>query len=542
MQQNGTGKVGEGATPRVVAGGPLLLFAGFFFLALAVRLPAFAHSVIDQDESLYLILANELLDGHLPGTRLFDYKPLFLFTLFASLQALFADDIFAIRVLGVLGAASSAYLLSRISAKVFPGAGVPAAAGLLYLVMTVTNGGLATNAEIVLHPFLLAGALLLLKSLDPGPVSSRAAGFCLAAGFLLGLGYQIKPVIVFDIIGLFLFAFFLEFSRRRTAAAALADTLRRGLISLAGFCVPLIVTILIYALSGSLDAWRLMLAYSLSGVAQPFELWRAGNILTGLAPFAFLVPLVGLSAAEMIANRGGAGSFVIGGLLAWTAVTSGGIVLAGYYLGHHFLLLAPTLCLVAAHGLCRAWRRTGLSLGPAPSAALLALATISMALLVYPQAYIEAGTVVVKRHQMQDRDYGDLPRRLASYVMRESVPGEPLFVYGYHPILYYLAASPVPTRFPFADHLAYEYGANVLTALGFDLAAEIDDTMSRRPRFVILASDRQYRHTAATERLLSHLERDYEFLGVFMPDRALTSAFLGAPGGASVYRRKALTP
>jgi len=233
---------------------------------------------------------------------------------------------------------------------------------------------------------------------------------------------------------------------------------------------------------------------------------------------------------------------VIGGLLAWTAVTSGGIVLAGYYLGHHFLLLAPTLCLVAAHGLCRAWRRTGLSLGPAPSAALLALATISMALLVYPQAYIEAGTVVVKRHQMQDRDYGDLPRRLASYVMRESVPGEPLFVYGYHPILYYLAASPVPTRFPFADHLAYEYGANVLTALGFDLAAEIDDTMSRRPRFVILASDRQYRHTAATERLLSHLERDYEFLGVFMPDRALTSAFLGAPGGASVYRRKALTP
>jgi len=27
-----------------------------------------------------------------------------------------------------------------------------------------------------------------------------------------------------------------------------------------------------------------------------------------------------------------------------------------------------------------------------------------------------------------------------------------------------------------------------------------------------------------------------------MPDRALTSAFLGAPGGASVYRRKAFTP
>ncbi len=540
MLQNDTGKGGEGATLWVDAGRPLLLFAGFVFLALVVRLPAFAHSVIDQDESLYLILGNELLDGHLPGTRLFDYKPLFLFTLFASFQVLFADDILAIRVLGILCVAASAFLLSRLSRIVFPGEGAPAVAGLLYIVMTVTNGGLATNAEIVLHPFLLAGALLLLKTLAPGLTPFRVTGACLAAGLLLGLGYQVKPVIAFDIIGLFIFIFFLRLFRRGAAAAAWEIVLRRGLVSFAGFCVPLIATILIYAVSGALDIWRLMLTFSLSGAAQPFELWRAGHILTGLAPFAVLVPPVAFSAARTIANRGSAEYFAIGGLFAWTAVTIIGIVLAGYYLNHHFLLLAPMLCLIASHGFCQAWRQTGLSVGIVPASTQLAAATIAMALLVHPQAYIEAGTVVVKRHQTQNRDYGDLPRRLAAYLARESSPGEPVFVYGYQPILYYLAASPVPTRFPFADHLAYEYSANVLTELGFDLGAEIDATMSRHPRFVILESDRQYRQTAATERLMFYLERDYECLGIFVPDRELTSAYQGAPGSASVYKRKAL--
>ena len=535
MQEKGTRKGGEGANPGGDAGRSMLLFAGFVFLSLAMRLPALAHSVIDQDESLYLILANELLDGHLPGTRLYDYKPLVLFTLFASFQILFTDDILAIRVLGILCVASSAFLLSRLSRIVFQGHGIPAVAGLLYLVMTVANGGLATNAEIVLHPFLLAGTLLLLKTLEPGLAAPRARVACLASGLLLGLGYQVKPVIAFDIIGLFILAFFLLLHRRGAASAALSETFGRGLVSFMGFCIPLIATILIYAGSGALDAWRLMLAYSLMGAAQPFELWRVGYILTGLAPFAVLLPLVVLSIAGMIANRGSAESFAVGGLIAWAAVTIGGIVLAGYYLNHHFLLLAPTLCLVASDGFCRAWRHTGLSPGIAPASAAIALA-----LLVHPQAYIEAGTVVLKRHQTQDVNYGDLPRRLASYFARESTPGEPVFVYGYHPILYYLVDSPVPTRFPFADHLAYEYSANVLTALGFDLAEEIDATMARRPRFVILASDRNYRQTAATQRLLSYLESDYEHLGIFMPDRLLTSAFQGAPGGASVYRRKSL--
>ena len=110
-----------------------LILLLFILTAFILRLPSFMHSVVDHDESLYLIIANNLLNGHLPGTNLFDYKPLLLFSIFAVFQGIFSNDILGIRILGVVCVGVSSFFLflifKRLFKKIGPGAII---AGLFY--------------------------------------------------------------------------------------------------------------------------------------------------------------------------------------------------------------------------------------------------------------------------------------------------------------------------------------------------------------------------------------------------------------------------
>ena len=63
--------------------GTSLVALSFVGLALLLRAPALLYSVINFDESLYLLIGDELRRGILPFTHLCDRKPFGLFALFA---------------------------------------------------------------------------------------------------------------------------------------------------------------------------------------------------------------------------------------------------------------------------------------------------------------------------------------------------------------------------------------------------------------------------------------------------------------------------
>ena len=62
------------------------------------RLPALLYSVINLDESLYLLIGKQLTEGILPFTDLCDRKPFGLFALFGLFAAMPFDAIIASRL------------------------------------------------------------------------------------------------------------------------------------------------------------------------------------------------------------------------------------------------------------------------------------------------------------------------------------------------------------------------------------------------------------------------------------------------------------
>lgn len=82
-------------------------------ITLATRLPYFAVSVVNWDESTFALLGQDLLDGHLPYTHLWDTKPPLVYVMFALFIYLFGRSIAALRIGGMLcvwAAASVLYL------------------------------------------------------------------------------------------------------------------------------------------------------------------------------------------------------------------------------------------------------------------------------------------------------------------------------------------------------------------------------------------------------------------------------------------------
>ena len=83
---------------------PVVLLA-YLALSLLLRLPFFFVSGIDWDEGTFVIMGQDILDGYLPYTRLWDFKPPLAFAAYALAIATLGHSIEAVRVAGTICAA-----------------------------------------------------------------------------------------------------------------------------------------------------------------------------------------------------------------------------------------------------------------------------------------------------------------------------------------------------------------------------------------------------------------------------------------------------
>jgi len=145
-----------------------LACAGWMVLAaLLARGIGFIPSVLDPDESLYLLQAREWLRGGWPYVAVWDMHPVGAPAIVAAGLFLFGESIAAARLVGALFVAATGFLLFRTVVLARCGHAAGLAAGLLYVGYTVLPGGLATNTEILLAPFVAAGfALALVAARD----------------------------------------------------------------------------------------------------------------------------------------------------------------------------------------------------------------------------------------------------------------------------------------------------------------------------------------------------------------------------------------
>ena len=89
---------GQGSRRRDDLVSALILFA----LALGMRWPSFDQSVIDHDESTYIVIGQAVWRGELLYTDVWDTKPAGIFLLFGFILKLFGGSIFTIRMLATV--------------------------------------------------------------------------------------------------------------------------------------------------------------------------------------------------------------------------------------------------------------------------------------------------------------------------------------------------------------------------------------------------------------------------------------------------------
>ena len=122
----------------------------FIVGAILLRSPALLYSVLNYDESMYLLMGAEFARGHMPYTTVCDLKPFGLFALATPFTMLPIDPVIAARIGSSVAIGLTAWMLSRIAALLFPDGrrAVGIVAGLGYLIFSLADGGMAFQGEI----------------------------------------------------------------------------------------------------------------------------------------------------------------------------------------------------------------------------------------------------------------------------------------------------------------------------------------------------------------------------------------------------------
>ena len=80
------------------------------------------------------------------------------------------------------------------------------------------------------------------------------------------------------------------------------------------------------------------------------------------------------------------------------------------------------------------------------------------------------------------RDMGDPVAAIARRIQAEARPQDDVYVVDYQPVLYFLLARPLPTRFVFPPFLA---DSTLNQVAGVDAARELCSILSTTPRFLV---------------------------------------------------------
>ena len=432
--------------------------------AFVLRAPSFRVSVIDWDESLYLILVQRWLQGALPYVSVWDQHPIGLPALLLILTWIGCDALLAARVAGTLAVAATAAVLYLFGKRLLSRPSVGLLAGIMYIIYMNRYQSLPANTELFTN-FLVASAAYILWRVAMTAASSgrlRTASVC-AAGLILGLGLQFKysmlPEAVLLCSGLLLLAFLWRVPWQQVVS--------HGLLLILTGLIPTVVVIFYCWRAGILAVF--LDANFTANASYIRVLPDTHQLLDGLRRGAApLLPMlfggaIGLALGWQIRRTEPWDAATLGWVVLWLVSAGLDVILPLKFWPHYFNMLIPPLCLLAAFAVVAVWQQGGRS--SAASAAGLAL------LLFVPAAYGD----VTDMTKVRRRTLHDVPRLVAERIAT-SVGIGTVYVFNYEPVIYFLANVPPPTRYVL---LPAEFGAR-------ELADEVQRNMNLRPYYIVV--------------------------------------------------------
>jgi 4-amino-4-deoxy-L-arabinose transferase-like glycosyltransferase len=468
---------------REVAGSGLLVAAAFLGLALILRAPAFLVSVVDPDEGLYAVQAQQWLRGAWPYVAVWDMHPVGAPGLVALALAVVGEPVLALRLLGVAAVAATGMLLrTLVIASGAGGALVGFAAGALYVAHSLLLGGLATNTEILFAPFCTAGVLLALlegqRLLRQGlPPRSMVVG---GMGLLFGVALWMKQVVAPEASAAFLALVGLAWWH---GALPLRRVLALALLFAAACGLPILATAAAYAVRGEMGAFLDGMVYGPLRYGGAFlntpDPLRSTAVAVLALCWLLLAALPAVLEAFRLRRLSTGAQMLLVAMLLWFAVRTLQVALPMKFFNHYFLLWLPPLCVLAALGLARVVR-----ILVRRSFRRLAFRGLVAIMVVMPALQVLEPRVA---HGLGWR-LADPPRQIAQAILADLPSGESIHVVNYHAIIYAMVGVRPLTRYAFPDHLS----GYLSTLTGVDTVAEMARVLAERPRFIVVATGRRW--------------------------------------------------
>jgi hypothetical protein len=485
-------------------------FAAISFIvgAILLRSPALLYSVLNYDESMYLLMGAEFARGHMPYTTVCDLKPFGLFALATPFTMLPVDPVIAARIGSSVTVGLTGWMLSRIAALLFQDTGRPIGviAGLCYLIFSLVDGGMAFQGEIFQNLFAVLALLLVLRPLSR---NERPSLLLMAGvGLILGIAIQIKQSVLFDMLAFLAGYFILTTPSFRDFVPNLRSSLMPLILLGVMALVPTVAVILRYMVTGHWDAWfaaNIEAHRVFYGIDRGF-VWDAA-----FREMAEQTPLWIGAAAAILASRwltiDGREKRAVLFLAVWIVA----VILCQFFLriasDHYFLQFLPPLSLA-----------TGLALGrgllihvPNRRPRVVMLAVLGgITVFAVAKHPLMHSIYIVRDRLAGDTWAGDTPRRIATDLKPMIKPDDKLYVVGFQPAVYFLTGAESPTRFSFT-------GMPTFIAPGRDgcpwiePAIEMRRILDSRPRFIVIENGIFYKELREDVRRLldENLETNY---------------------------------
>jgi hypothetical protein len=483
-----------------------VVFGLSFVCAVFVRYFSLFPSVIDSDESLYLVMAQHWLDGELPYRSVWDQHSVGLPALLAGVQYLFPSSIVAVRLSSCAAVAVTAttiyFALRAIDGKHAPSV----VASLLYIAWTSRFWGLPANCELYLNALVSPAMYVLL--VQPKVGRTGLVVRLLLSALLLGVAWQVKHVIVFQTVLWCVGTSLLLFKARCGWPIVLA----------VAACLALPTAVVVYYFYEHGLWGEYFHAMVISNLSYAGQRPGIGQILARIPlGYSCLQLLITVLAGSVILGRRDRRSIF---LLLWAVSACLDVGLPGQFWAHYVILILPATSMLAGH-LVAALSRTLARWFDRPRLAALLLC-LTVALACQPVAIYRDAIAVRTLAQH------DVPRIVSQRITEHASPNDHVFVFNYQPIVYWLTKARLATRYV----LPVEWSRQFKSVSEIDPMGELAAVVSRRPTFVVVTDKDLVGMDDMAVREIDRLLSSYELWFQVRDEVSMT-----APVLVSIYRK-----
>ena len=435
------------------------IFFLFISASILLRIISFFPSVLDHDESTYMIIGRDILNGKELYKDVTDTKPIGIFLVYAGLEYLFGNTIFYKRLAFAILVGITAYLIFLVSTKILGNKKIAVASGLIYIIYTSiwTLHGLSPNTELLFNLATVGALLLFLKP----TVTNYFLG-----GLTIGAGFIIKYLVLFDLAAFLLF-FFIKDILQKPGILRSPRFWFRYIIAVIGFLIPFGLVNLYFWMGDNFRDFYFITYVLPANYGNNPSLTRYLTMMLDFTakflPISFLVLYVIFKRDKPI-SAGNKLFFTI-----WIIFILAAIYMPGKELSHYTIQLMVPLSMIAGiffhPGFIADKISTKIFYGKSGLISLIALV-----LIIKSVTYVNE---IVKP---------DYPRQVANFIKKEMKSGDKVFVSNYEQIIYYLLEIDSPTKFVHSGILFKKTSE----AFNIDAGEEIKSIIDNNPRFVIV--------------------------------------------------------